>query len=259
MSLTRFYNKTNIEGGRLRGVRDLLSQSFHWAISKAKYELFYPSEKFSIEGTDELEEIIKKRGEPHSFTARFRTQHGSVLAIDTTKSSCVEIEASPTRDCPSKVLEKVGSVLGLTLIDSVPVDEELTSAFIVHSFDPHGRQCATEVGRFLELIGVRVHSGRSFAPMSVAEKVEDRLKKYAVVFVIVTPHEDYTWLNQEMGAAKIIGKPLFVLRQDDVDFKAGLLGDMEYIPFPSNHISETFIPILEGLNEISDFPRHRKV
>jgi hypothetical protein len=250
MILTRFYYKSTIEARKLRGVRGLLANSFNWGISNAAYELFYPSERFTIVGTDELEKVVNDRGEPHSFSARFRTQAGSLLVIDTTRPNQIVIEASPTKDSPSKTLDAVGAVLGLKLVDSVPTEAALDTAFIIHGFNEDGRNCASELARFLELLGINAHSGRTFAPRSVSDKVEEGLTRYNLIFAILTPQEDTTWINQEMAAAKIIGKPLFVLKQEDTEFKPALLGDIEYISFSRDNICRTFIPILEGMKEL---------
>jgi hypothetical protein len=41
-----------------------------------------------------------------------------------------------------------------------------------------------------------------------------------------------------------------VLREADADFKPGILGDLEYIPFTSPRIEGAFIAVLEGLKEL---------
>ncbi len=63
-------------------------------------------------------------------------------------------------------------------------------------------------------------------------------------------NEDLTWLTQEMTAADVSGKPIFLLVQEDVAFKPGILGDIEYILFPIGRFSETFASVLEGLREV---------
>ena len=48
--------------------------------------------------------------------------------------------------------------------------------------------------------------------------------------------------------AEALGKELFILKQANVTFKSGILGDHEYIPFPAGQLSKAFVPILQGLN-----------
>ena len=128
--------------------------------------------------------------------------------------------------------------------------QEYKSAFLAHAFDDEGSQYAYEVTHFLELIGIRSQTGRGFSPDSVSEKVQKRLEKHDIFMVIITSQEDPTWLNQEMTAARYLKKPIFILRQKETPLKLGLLGDHEYIQFPKGQISKTFIPILEGIQEL---------
>ena len=60
-------------------------------------------------------------------------------------------------------------------------------------------------------------------------KVLRRLKAQEVVVVVVSRREDQTWLTQETTLASVTGKPLFLLVQNDVEFKPGILGDIEHI------------------------------
>ena len=41
-----------------------------------------------------------------------------------------------------------------------------------------------------------------------------------------------------------------LLIEEGIDFKPGILGDLEYIKFSRDHISETFVSILEGFQEL---------
>jgi len=67
---------------------------------------------------------------------------------------------------------------------------------------------------------------------------------------IATPQGDFTWITQEITTAATLQKFIFILKEADVSLKEGILGDHEYIPFPKDQLSKTFIPILEGLNEL---------
>jgi len=49
-----------------------------------------------------------------------------------------------------------------------------------------------------------------------------------------------------MAHANAAQKPLFILVEKGVSFKAGIHGDIEHIEFPKDHISSTFLPLLEG-------------
>ena len=124
------------------------------------------------------------------------------------------------------------------------------TAFIAHRFDPKGSELADKLARFMELLNFKVVTGRSYSPKSVADKVRERIETQALLFIIITPGEDDTWLTQESILGSIKGKPLIILKDKSTDFKSGILSDHEYISFLSPHIESTFIPILEGLREL---------
>ena len=127
------------------------------------------------------------------------------------------------------------------------------TAFIAHRFDNYGIECADKLARLLGLIGFEVITGRAYSPQSVALKVKERIEKQSVVFAIVTPGGDNTWLIQESILSEVKGKPLIILKETSVAYKPGILADHEYIPFDPSNIESSFIPILEGLREIGYF------
>jgi hypothetical protein len=104
--------------------------------------------------------------------------------------------------------------------------------------------------KFLSLLQFEVSTGEGFSPERISKKVKQRLTSQEVVIVIVSKKGDITWLIQEATGAAFVEKPLILLIEKGVEFKAGILGDLEYIEFPQGHISVTFIPILEGLQEL---------
>lgn len=197
-----------------------------------------------------MEGIVSERGEPDGVLAIFRTQRGSRLAIDSRSKSRISIEVNSRNSKESEILNKLEGILELTPVDAVASDIAIRDVFLCHGFDETGESVANQVGRFLELLEFRVHSGRTFAPKSVSEKVQERLAKYDMVVAILTPSDDITWITQEMAAAQAMEKPLFLLVQDEVSFKAGILGDLEYIRFPAGQVCRCFIPILEGLKTL---------
>lgn len=140
--------------------------------------------------------------------------------------------------------------LGLE-VDSVSTSNKMLEkkCFIAHRFDEAGSELADKLARFLSLLNFEVSTGRGFSPGSISEKVKVRIEKQSLVFAILTSGDDSTWLIQE----SLIGsleKPVFILKEKNYEFKPGLLGDHEYIPFTNPAIESTFIPILEGMREL---------
>lgn len=150
-----------------------------------------------------------------------------------------------------KSLDTLTEFLGLLPLEPLPAPRALRkTGFIAHRFDEHGTECAERVTRFLELLGFAIVTGRTYSPRPVAEKVRGRITGQELLFVILTPGTDDTWLTQEPIVGESKDKPLFLLKQNDFDYKPGLLGDREYIAFAPEFIEAAFIPILEGLRDL---------
>ena len=124
------------------------------------------------------------------------------------------------------------------------------TAFIAFRFDSLGEQLADRLSRYLSLLRFEVKTGRTFAPQSVGDKVHDRIVAQSLLFAIHTPGDDATWLNQETMLARSRDKQVFVLCDKGAGYKSGMLGDHEYIPFAQPAIEQTFLPIMEGLDEL---------
>jgi len=71
-----------------------------------------------------------------------------------------------------------------------------------------------------------------------------------IVIVVVSKKADFTWLVQEVAGADFLKKPVFLLVQEDTEFKPGILGDLEFIRFAPDQIEQAFLPLIEGLREI---------
>jgi len=155
-----------------------------------------------------------------------------------------------------KILEDLEGSLQLEPAAPPETDDEgqrrklRRSVFIAHSFDEGGRSYAYQLMKFFSLIGFEVATGEGFSPEKVSSKVKRRLQAQEIVTVILSEKQDPTWLTQEIAGADFIQKPIILLIEEGVEFKPGIIGDLEYIPFPKNRISETITPILEGLREL---------
>ncbi|MEX1028330.1 MAG: hypothetical protein WD049_10070 [Candidatus Paceibacterota bacterium] len=254
MQRTRYYHKRAIGIAGVRTLRDVLRSSFDWGFSYASYCLYWPSEYITVSAIDEIEPVLQEKGQPDDVRVSFTSTGGQMLTLDTRgvdlRSQRMQIELDRIKGSMNKLLQSIEAALSLEPIGEVPSERKVSSAFVAHAFDDHGQAYANELGRFLGLLGIRCHSGRGFAPKSVAEKVTSRLAAHDVFVGIATPQEDYTWITQEIATAAAIGKPAFILKESDVKLKEGILGDHEYIAFPKGQLSKSFIPVLEGLNDL---------
>lgn len=250
MNLTRYYHKKPIDSGHVRAVRDVLSSSFHWEFAYANYCVYYTSEFYSLDHIAEVDQIVAEKGQPKDVRVAFTSKGGRTFNLETRDPGRMSITVDNKEDPPSKILDAIEPVLSLESLGEVPRGQTISSAFVAHAFDDEGHKYANELARFLQLIGIRSESGRAFSPARVSDKVNMRLAKHDMFIAIVTPQEDHTWITQEIATAAALKKYLFILKQSDVVLKEGILGDHEYVPFSKDQISKTFIPILEGINEI---------
>ena len=124
------------------------------------------------------------------------------------------------------------------------------TAFIARAFTDVGRSYAFQLTKFLSLLGFEVATGEGYSPERVSDKVKRRLTAQQIVIVVLSKQGDVTWLTQEMSGAEFAGKPIVLLVEQGVEFKPGVLGDIEYIQFPEGEIAASFAPILEGLREL---------
>lgn len=152
-----------------------------------------------------------------------------------------------------KLFITIEEILSLEAIKPKMLEEEnidrKRSIFVAHSFDQTGKSYAYELNQFLKLIQFEVLTGEGYSPESISKKVLKRLKAQENVIVIISKEEVPTWLTQEAAGATFLEKPLFILIEKGANFISGIHGDSEYIEFSPGEISETFIPILQGLQE----------
>jgi hypothetical protein len=250
MKIRRYYLKQAIELGQVQGIHGILLVNLKWQIREYEFHLFYPSEELIITDIDELQTAVKNRGKPDCVLANFTSEAGDILELRTCETDAVVIEVDARGADPDQVLVMLEPILGLKRLDEVPTGLNIRSAFIAHAFDDEGRQYASEISHFLDLLNIKNESGRTFSPQSVAQKVRQQLAKHDMFVAILTPQDDPTWLIQECSAASVSNKPVFLLKRDDAQFKSGLLGDLEFIPFSKGQISKTFVHILEGLKAV---------
>lgn len=199
---------------------------------------------------------IRQNGEPKRFVVTFGGKWGkgncSLIVRKAKDNNCdkmfVCLEMSGVKNM--EVVDDTLAFLGIQPDEASPRSQVDRTAFIAHRFDELGEQLADRLARFLSLLGFNVQTGRGFSPKSVSEKVRERLHKQSIVFAILTPGDDATWLTQESVIGYSREKPLFVLCDTNADFKPGILGDLEYIPFAAPRIEGAFIAVLEGLKEL---------
>lgn len=254
MKLTRYYARKPFEAAHIRATRELLSSTFTWDFSYASYALYYRDSFYTVETIKDADKIITENGHPAFIYVALTSRGGRTVHIETRIGNHISISVDNKGDPPEAILDSLETVLGITRLTESTHIQNLSSAFIAHVFDDTGHNAANELARFLSLIGIRCHSGRAFSPNRVSVKVNDRLAAHDLFFGIVTPHNDHTWITQEIATAAALHKPLFILKHNQADLKTGILGDHEYISIGDGSVAKAFIPILEGINQISNRP-----
>jgi hypothetical protein len=255
MKLTRYCEISDINWGTLPDLDSRLNR-LGVKVNSVSVELSQYPNKYEYNSLVDSVNHVKKFGAPKYFNiwvhglfkdGQFRLNVFRNSNIHSEEFLCVTIEGSTVHE----ILESVIEYFGLKP-DVPPVlsPKPPRTAFIGHRFDSSGVDFADKVARFLELLGFRVVTGRSFSPKSISEKVRAMVDAQHLLFIILTPGSDDTWLIQESIFGDIKGKPIFILKENSAIFKPGLFADMEYIPFNSSNIETCFIPILEGLRDL---------
>jgi len=201
-------------------------------------------------------ENIRVKGEPKEFIIWIYGESGIgnfSLRISTgyfrnTGEDYLNVQFSGLQN--ENIVDEILGFLGLKPYKPFFPEKPPRSAFIAHRFDPEGEMAANRLSRFLTLLKFDVKTGRSFLPKSVSDKAKERIESQSIIFVILTKGSDSTWLTQESIFGLVKDKPVFILLDSKAEFKSGLFGDLEYVPFESHAIEKSFIPVLEGLNEL---------
>jgi hypothetical protein len=173
----------------------------------------------------------------------------------TYQQDSIEISlAGNTAENIRKLFSDIEEVFSLEIVKPKALEEQEHSrkrtAFLAHSFNQTGKSYAYELSKFLRLIGFEVLTGEGYSPESISKKVKRRLACQEVVIIIASEAEDATWIIQETAGATFTNKPVIMLVENGVQLKAGILGDHEYIEFQEGNISTTFMPLIEGLQEL---------
>ena len=228
-------------------------------VSSVSVEFSYYPDTIKYDSFQDAADYIRGKGTPTWYTiwvhgrledTEFQLHLSRGYNIHDEEFLYVTVSCS---DAPS-ILDSVMLFFDLNPDESSTLRSNLPrTAFVVRRFDSTGAVAADKLARFLELLDFKVVTGRAYSPKSIAEKVRTRIQEQSTVFIILTPGADDTWLIQESILGDIKGKPLFILKETSVDFKPGMLKDMEHIPFTLPHIDTCFIPVLEGLRELGYF------
>lgn len=226
---------------------------------------------------DDLSTIVSFEGSPRSLSVRFRNlnvlglsddlylmlfrQYGDTFNVNYffDKHSFAEIvpsfvektlslEPPPPKEEQSKAPEPICTEGA----DHKPVSgDRPLKCFISYRFDKATEPYVMELQKFLSLINVISTSGRPYQPRNINEKVEDILRAdIDFCIYLISESGESAWIRDEAVYSRAIGTPVFPLVEECVTLQPGLLGSSEYIKFPKDHISATFIPLLEGINYI---------
>ena len=111
----------------------------------------------------------------------------------------------------------------------------------------------TQITRFLELLDIEVISGASYEPRRVTEKVRSRLSSNIdFVVYLVTKDGETAWTRDELITGLGVDAHLVPIVESGAKMEIGILGDLEYIPFESGHISDAFVRLLEAVRFIQN-------
>lgn len=240
MKVKRYYRKQPLEPACVRAIHDVLQSRLKWKISNVEFILYYPEEELTITDIEQLDSAVDYREEkPTCISALIENEEQMFVDLATCDPETITIEVDPKENPPDSIIAAIEPILSLSPITA---KKEIKSAFLAHSFDDEGNQYANEIARFLNLNGIITKSGREFSPDSISQKVRNRLSKNDIFFVILSPKADNSWLIQEMTAAKLLDKPIFILKQEEVSINLGLLGTKNTYHFRRDRYRELLFP-----------------
>jgi hypothetical protein len=255
MKIQRWCKTTQLNWAALPDLKSRIEQ-LGVAIKSEEVTLHRSPDSVTYDSLQNAADAVRQHGVPHHYELNVwgmrddkRVQILFNRTLNLRNQEILTITGIGIED--SKSLDTLTEFLGLVPIEPLQAPPVLRkTGFIAHRFDEHGTKCAERVSRFLELLGFAIVTGRAYSPRPVTDKVRGRITAQELLFAILTPGTDDTWLTQEPIVGECKDKPLFLLKQEDFDYKPGLLGDREYIPFPPDYIEATFTPILEGLRDL---------
>ena len=138
-----------------------------------------------------------------------------------------------------------------TLEDSVFAVSRTLRCFLSYKFAAQTEATAMRVQQFLTLLDVEVLTGASYEPRRVSEKVLGKLREPLDFIVVLVNRDGETmWTRDEIAAALHRGIAVVPLVERDAKFSPGLFGDLEYIPFDSDHVGDAFLKLLEAVRFI---------
>jgi hypothetical protein len=145
----------------------------------------------------------------------------------------------------------------LDAVQALQQEDVHLRCFLSFRFNPADEVLAAQVERFLQLQGVEVLTGLSYEPRKVEDKVRSLLAQALDFLVLLlTSSGDSSWLRDEIAEARTAEVPVIPLVEDGVEFKQGLFGNVEQIPFSPGHIGDVWISLTEALEFIRATRRH---
>jgi hypothetical protein len=248
---------------------DNLKENNNLLLPTLQFEISTFSQDVKMESHEEFIEFIKTSSEPPldvevriacfykpSFIDAYEIQPSFLRFVRRREEIFIGLARIPNQAALT-FLEEFEGIIQLQPAKPKPEakadgsERELSrTVFIAHSFDDWGRSYAFQLTKFLSLLGFEVATGEGFSPERVSSKVKRRLMSQEVVIVVLSEKQDMTWLIQEMTGADFAQKPIILLVEEGVEFKAGVLGDLEYIRFEKGRVADCFTPILEGFREL---------
>lgn len=128
--------------------------------------------------------------------------------------------------------------------------EDLT-CFLSFQFTGPSQAYAKVLKHYLSLLGVKVVTGEGYEPRQIQDKVKQRLgANIDIVVLVEAGGTKSAWTRDEIALAQAPGIFLIPLVEEGSTFDRGIFGDHEFIPFPVGRITETLIPLLEGITYV---------
>lgn len=123
--------------------------------------------------------------------------------------------------------------------------------FLSFRFSDKSRAIASEIEKYLTLLGAEVITGQEYEPRKVEDKVRERvLCGVDFVVYLITSEGESSWLRDELATAIAHGALPIPLIEEGCKLDEGLLGNIEHISFATGHPGDSWIRIAEAVKYV---------
>jgi hypothetical protein len=122
--------------------------------------------------------------------------------------------------------------------------------FISYRFSEGNDVIVQKIRQFLENLDIEVITGERYEPKKISDKVKSKLSQpLDLIIQLISEDGESMWTRDEIGAALYREIPFVPIIEKGVKFTPGLFGDVEWIEYETGHIGDSFIKLLDAVQD----------